>query len=217
MQVGFMVIAHDGQVEFQVFGSDRPGHPSLVSYAGEKDCQAVFMGRLYYRRDLRARLPEAVRQQPLDDAELALAVYRQLGLAGIEGLEGDFALVIHDGKQRRLIASREAMGGYPIYWLEQGGTVAFATGIRPLVDRLAGHSLNVDFLGSVLMTTNFEIDCFADTPFAGIQRLVPGWSITAELARGTVGLHEFWKWPEKIVDPGTENVAEMASRYGELL
>lgn len=218
MQAGFTVVAHNEHVEIQVFGPDRPGRPPLLSRAADTDCQAVLMGRLYYRRDLLARLPEAGDdKRPLDDAALALAAYRHLGLAGIERLEGDFALVIWDGKQRRLLASREAMGGYPLYWLHRGGTVAFATGLRPLVDLLPGHTLNVGFLGEVLMLPHFEIDCFAETVFEGIQRLVPGWSITADLARGTVGQHEFWKWSERAVDPGTAHPGEMAARYGELL
>src|SRR5271155_4755141 len=112
MYVGFMVIAQGEQVEFQVFGADRPGRPPMVRCAADMDCQAVLMGRLSYRRDLTARLPEADHEQEsLDDAALALAAYRHLGLDGIERLEGDFALVIWDGNRRRLVASREAMGG----------------------------------------------------------------------------------------------------------
>ncbi len=218
MQVGFMVVARGDMVEFHVFGPDHPGRPHLVTWAADRDCQAVLMGRLYYRSELKARLPDAGDDRsPVGDADLALAAYRHRGLAGVEQLEGDFALVIWDRKQRHLLASREAMGGYPIYWLHQGETVAFATGLRPLVDRLPRRALNVEFLGEMLMLPNFEIDYFEGTVFEGVRRLVPGWSITADLPRGTVGQHEFWKWPERAVDPGTACTTELADQYGQLL
>jgi len=218
MQVGFMVVARRDEVEIQVFGPEHPGRPHLVTCAADLDYQAVLMGRLYYRSELQARLPEAGDDRgPLDDAALALAAYRHEGLAGVERLEGDFALVIWDRKQRRLLASREAMGGYPIYWLHQGETVAFATGLRPLVDLLPRRTLNVAFLGEVLMLPNFEIDYFEETVFEGVRRLVPGWSIAADLPRGTVEQHEFWKWSERAVDPGTTNTRELADQYGQLL
>jgi asparagine synthase (glutamine-hydrolysing) len=218
MHVGFMVVARGDEVEFQVFGPDRPGRPPLVSFAADGDCQAVLMGRLHYRRELLARCPGAGdAAEPPDDASLALAAYRHSGPDGVERLEGDFAVVIWDRKERRLVASRDVMGGYPIYWLQQGQTIAFATGLRPLVDLLPTRPLNVEFLGEVLMLPNYEIDYFEGTPFERVRRLVPGWSITANLARGTVGQHEFWKWPERAADPGTDRTEEMAARYGELL
>ncbi len=218
MQVGFLVVARDGAVEFQLFGAPRPDHPALVSYAADGEFEVVLMGRLYYQRDVRERLQKAGNNNPCpDDAHLALAAFRQFGLDGIERLEGDFALVAWDRKERRLVASREAMGGYPIYWLVQGETIAFATGLRPLVDLLPGHSLNLEFLGEVLMLPNVEMDYFDGAVFEGVQRLVPGWSITADLARGTMHQHEFWEWPDRIVDPGTDRPEEVAARFGELL
>jgi asparagine synthase (glutamine-hydrolysing) len=218
MHAGFMVVARGEEVELQLFGHDRPSRPCLVTCAAGLGCQAALMGRLYYRAELLARLREIHDQpEPPDDATLALAAYHAWGLEGIEQLEGDFALVIWDSRKRQLLASREAMGGYPVYWLQHGGTVAFATGLRPIVDLLPERSLNVDFLGELLMLPDFEIDYFEGTVFEKVRRLVPGWSIMADLARGSVKQHEFWKWPERIVDPGTDNLKEIGARYGELL
>jgi asparagine synthase (glutamine-hydrolysing) len=218
MHVGFMVVARGDDVEFQLFGPERPGRPALVTCAADAAGRAVLMGRLYYRRELLARLSMVEQdQQPLDDAALALAAYRQEGREGIERLEGDFALALWDHKERRLLASRDVMGGYPIYWWRQGVTVAFATGLRPLVELLPGRALNMEFLGELQMLPNAEIDYFEGTAFESVQRLVPGWSIDADLARGTLGPREFWKWSERIVDPGSERMEEVAARYGDLL
>jgi asparagine synthase (glutamine-hydrolysing) len=213
-----MVVARGGEVEFQVFEPSRPHRHPLVSHAGNDQMQAILMGRLYYRRELWARLTDATKGRECpDDASLALAAYHAFGLDGIERLEGDFALVLWDRRQGRLVASREAMGGYPVYWLHQGNTVAFATGLRPLVDLLPGNSLNLEFLGELLMLPGAEIDYFDGSVFQGINRLAPGWSISADLRRGAVRQHEFWNWSDRIEDPGADCVEEIAQRYGELL
>jgi asparagine synthase (glutamine-hydrolysing) len=218
MHVGFMVVARGDNVEIQLFDPQEPGRLPLVSHAAANDCQAVLMGRLHYRRELSARWQwSADGPEPTDDAALALAAYRHEGAKGVERLEGDFAVVIWDRKERRLLASRDVMGGYPIYWMHQGETVALATGLRPLVALLHRRELNLEFLGEVLMLPRAEIDYFEGTPFQGVHRLVPGWSLTTDLSRGTLQQHEFWKWAEKATDPGTNRIEEMAARYAELL
>lgn len=148
MQIGFVVVARDEHVAFHLFAQGRPGRLPLVSYSEDAGgFQAALMGRLYYRRELASRLRDAgIHEEPEGDAALALAAYRAFGLPGVERLEGDFAVVIHDRNQRRLIASRDPMGGYPLYWLDRGGTVAFGTLLRPLVDLLPDRSLCLDFL-----------------------------------------------------------------------
>ena len=207
MQVGFAVVVRDEHVEFRMFGRQRADRPALVAYCEEGDNRAVLMGRLYYRHDLRSRLGGADTLAQSSDAALALASYRKFGLEGVERLEGDFALAISDRKERRLVASRDPMGGYPIYWLQRDGTVAVATGLRPLVDLLpTSSSVDVGFLGETLMLPFAEIDYFEGTAFEGIGRLVPGSLLTVDLPRRTVVRREFWNWPDRVEDPGKRDL-----------
>ena len=217
MPVGFAVVARDGRVEFRIFGRQRADRPALVASGEDGDSQAVLMGRLYYRHDLRSRAGAADTPAQSSDAALALASYRKFGLAGVENLEGDFALAILDARERRLVASRDPMGGYPIYWLQRDGTVAVATGLRPLVDLLPTRSVDVGFLAETLMLPFAEIDYFEGTAFEGIARLVPGSLLTVDLPRRTVARREFWNWSDRIEDPGTDRVETIAERYGERL
>src|SRR5439155_26618440 len=118
MNVGFKVFARHARAEFQVHDHGQPDRPPLVTQAATAGVRAVLMGRLYYRAELRAALGPAATEPrnraEESDAALALAVYRQHGLAGLERLEGDFALVVFDEGTRRLVAMRDPMGGYPI-------------------------------------------------------------------------------------------------------
>src|ERR1051325_5555791 len=119
MQVGFSIVSRREHVEFHTFAPPGAGRCPLVTVAQENGLVVALMGRLYYRTDLLAGIdaqPPAA--DDLSDADLALAAYRAQGLAGLERLEGDFALVVWDAAQGRLLACRDPMGGYPLFWVE---------------------------------------------------------------------------------------------------
>ena len=120
MKVGYCVIGNPGGVEFRLFGTSGSGAP-LVQMSRSADVVAVLMGRLYYRSEL---LPVLGLSGTESDAAVALAAYRRWGRAGLERLEGDFSVVVHDQTSGRLIASRDPMGGYPLFWARRGNTVA---------------------------------------------------------------------------------------------
>ena len=115
--VGFTVVARAGEVEFHLRDHGYADRPALVTQAETAGVRLVLIGRLYYRSDLRTRLDLAAQgpHNPAQDcdAALALAVYRQHGLEGLERLEGDFSLTIWDAGEQRLACMREPTGSYP--------------------------------------------------------------------------------------------------------
>jgi len=112
MTVGFTIFARHGDVEFRLRNHGHKDRPALVTQAAIAGVRIALMGRLYYRADLRAGLdvaaPESGGGAEDSDAALALAVYRQRGLEGLERLEGDFALVIWDVFFTDLIRRRKS-------------------------------------------------------------------------------------------------------------
>ena len=74
-------------------------------------------------------------------AELALGCYQRAGISGLAQLEGDFAVVVWDGRRRRFVARRDPFGACSLFWTRAGGTTAFATGLAPLVALLPTRSL----------------------------------------------------------------------------
>jgi asparagine synthase (glutamine-hydrolysing) len=227
MNVGFTVFARQAEAEFRMRDHGQQGRPPLVTQAAAAAVRAVLMGRLYYRVELRAGLDLALLdhdnragKEREGDAALALAVYLQRGLEGLERLEGDFALLIFDERARRLLAMRDPMGGYPVFYtLRRNNGVAAGTRIESLLDAQATRSLNQEYLADYLVSPGIPLEESADarTPYQGIQRVLPGHIAIFDLASGKVDQRRYWDWLQRRIDPGTDNVAELGEQFRERL
>jgi asparagine synthase (glutamine-hydrolysing) len=224
MHPGFLVLGGDHEVEFRLFGARRPGLPPLVTFARAGTCGAALMGRLYYRDELRAALAGPSGEAPVPpgdcpDADLVLAAYRRWGQAGLARLEGDFALVLWDGRARRLVACRDPMGGYPLFWTRHGGRVAFSTSIRALVPLLPARTLDLEFVADYLM----QPGCYqgevltARCVYEGIQRVRPTIQVSAHFPGGKLRQQTTWDWLERLEDPATDRLAEVSEQYVDRL
>lgn len=214
---GFMLAAEGSEIVLAVYGSG--GEDSrLVTWHDDGVMQAVLMGRLYYRDEVAARLGKTmVELAGENDAALALRVYRQAGQDGLERLEGDFGIAVVDRKARRIVALRDPYGGYPIYWSQQGDTIALGTSVHALTARLPERKLDIGTLAEFITMPFGEFDYYGGTMFEGVHRLVSGARLVADLSAGTVRQETYWNWQDHVVDPGTDKVPEIAERYGDAL
>jgi asparagine synthase (glutamine-hydrolysing) len=213
MNVGFTVFARNGEAGFHLRDHGHADRPALVTQAEIAGMRLVLMGRLYYRADLRAGL-ELRNPAEGSDAALALAVYRQHGLEGLERLEGDFALVIWDAGEQRLVGMRDPMGGYPIFYTVHRSAVTASTRMGPLLDSLANRTLNQEYLADYLMSA-YPPDESADgrTVYQGVQRVRPGSIVVFHLPSGKHEERRYWDWLERQIDPGTDDVAKLGEQY----
>ena len=177
------------------------------------------MGRLYYRDELLtnfllARDCEAA----TNDAALALAAYEKRGIHAISQLEGDYCVVIWDARSRMLSASRDPMGGYPIYWTCSGGKFIATTAIASLEAR-APTSLDLDFVAEYLslpfLATQDHLT--QATIYKGIHRVMPGRILSVRLPDLKIDIQSVWRWCDKIVDPGTDRTEDIAEQFEPLV
>ncbi len=91
----------------------------------------LFAGRLDNRIDLAAELGLGDPAQ-LDDEDIAAAAYRHAGPGFARLLLGDFAIVLHDAAQRRLLLVRDHVGAMPLYRAGVGPFVAVSSCIEYL-------------------------------------------------------------------------------------
>lgn len=211
-EIGFCLTVVGGNAEIRIFGT------SLVQFAEHDGVCALLLGRVYYRDDLARRLRRASPpDRSASDAHWALAAYAELGADVGAALEGEFALVILDRRKRRIVALRDPCGGYPLYWTRGTGGIGIATLLQPLVRFAGSAEIEPALLGEVLTVGYAEIDYFDKSAIRGIERLVPGTSLTADLAGHGVEIRRFWDWRQHLHDPDTDDLDQIGARYAALL
>jgi len=224
MQRGFTVECTSERLTLKIYdppicGPPGPDRPGLVGFARRGGCCLVLMGRIYYRDELREGLPVAPRRTGSGaDADLALAAYLAKGVEGIERLEGDYALVLWDGRKQLLVGSRDPMGGFPLFWIRTGGRVMLGTGIRPLVDRLPARRLNHRYLAEYLMLPcpHMQEPPGGDCAYEGIHRLPAGSLVQIRFPHERLSRRTYFDWLDRMVDPGTDRLEELAEQFSDL-
>jgi asparagine synthase (glutamine-hydrolysing) len=112
------------------------------------------------------------------DCESALHLYRRDGETFAAGLRGMYALAIHDPARRRLVLARDPFGIKPLYYGETPAGFFFASEPQSLLAAdVVKSALNVESRDEVLA---FNFSTGAETPFAGIYRVLPGETLIIE-------------------------------------
>jgi asparagine synthase (glutamine-hydrolysing) len=145
----------------------------------------VFNGEIYNFRELRKELaglrPE-YQWRTSGDTEVLLCAFAVWGEKCVEHLNGMFAFVIWDERERSLFLARDRMGQKPLYVAEKEGVIAFASEVAALRNLTwINWRLYSDGLGSYL-----RYGC-TDRFFYGCHQLAP--SFTQTQPAGSMG-HE---------------------------
>ena len=111
-----------------VDGAVAIGATARASMSCHNGVALVFDGRIDNRDELLDLLPPAMFGRALStDADLALAAYVRWGDAGADKLLGDFAFVIWDAPQRRVVCARDIIGIKPLYYYCDGNLFVCAS------------------------------------------------------------------------------------------
>jgi len=162
------------------------GHMPMASADGRY--LAVYNGEVYNYRELREELIQrgcTFRTQT--DTEVVLALYAAHGPDMLDKLNGMFALAIWDTHTRELFLARDRLGVKPLYYASLDGALWFASEQKALFR--AGVPNDFD------PSTWTELLCFryvagTRTPFASVQRLLPGhWMAWRD---GRVVIRRWW-------------------------
>jgi len=129
--------------------SDGSGHVGLgsrrlaildLSSAGQmpmadddKRVWLVYNGEVYNFESLRAELiAKGHRFRSRTDTEVVLRLYLEEGANAIKRLKGMFAIAIWDSRNQSLLLARDHFGVKPLYFMQQGRQLAFASEIKSL-------------------------------------------------------------------------------------
>lgn len=221
MYRGFTLLRREGgepQLRLAPFEARRD-RPSLVRFARDDAFRtsAVLLGRLFYRDDLLGSILDGGCLRGESDAALALAIYRHEGPAGLERLEGEFALAVWDGRRRCLWAQRDPFGCWPLFWSCRRGAVAVGTSPVIVADLIGSKSLDPDALAEFLMQPMPADELSSErTAFAGVQRVRPGTMVGFDHAcRPT--RRAYWDWADRILPNDVSSLEEAGEQFGLVL
>ena len=165
--VGRVALLHNRLAIIDLVTGDQP------FFAGA--ATLVANGEVYNYRELRADL-RAVSFATNSDCEPPLHLFLRDGTDYAKQLRGMYAIAIHERHQHRVTLTRDPFGIKPLYLAQVEGGLAFASEAGALLDsglvRRAVRPSAREELLQLQFTTG------ADTIFQGIQRVLPGETIT---------------------------------------
>jgi asparagine synthase (glutamine-hydrolysing) len=95
---------------------------------------AAIDGRIFNHTALRREMvTQGVRFFGDTDAELAAHLYAMFGVDCLDRIEGEFALVIWDAREKQFFAARDRLGVRHLCYTRQNGKVYFASEIKAIV------------------------------------------------------------------------------------
>lgn len=151
----------------------------------------IFNGEIYNFRSLRQQLVASGHTfRSRSDSEVILHLYEERGPECVKALEGMFAFALWDHPRRRLLLARDRLGKKPLFYVQQGSRVAFASEVKALL-RIIPADIDQD------VVWRYFYYGYVPTPrtwYAGIRSLPPGHTMLVE-RDGTIVQASFWEPP----------------------
>ena len=169
------------------------GHQPISSADGTR--VVVCNGEIYNFRELRAELQaKGYGFKTGSDSEVLLHLYDAEGDDFVQRLNGMFDFALWDARRRRLLIGRDRLGVKPLYVLQDGQRLAFATEAKALL-ALPGvrAEINRDALPGYLQLGYVAAP---QTLFKGIRKLPPATLLSIE--GGQVKEWRYWRLPSRI-------------------
>ncbi len=140
----------------------------------------VANGEIYNYRELRQEF-NAASFVTESDCETPLHLYLRDGVDFARNLRGMYAIAIHDPQTDRLVLSRDPFGIKPLYFVETPQFFAFASEAQAMVQ--AGVVTPTLDQAKAQELLQLQFTTGAETPFAGIERVLPGETLVVRAGR----------------------------------
>lgn len=174
--------------------------------------QVVFNGEIYNFVELRDQLEKlGHRFKTHSDTEVIVHGYEQWGFDCVKRFNGIFAFALWDRRKRELFLARDHLGVKPLYYLQLGHQLLFASEIKSLLQHpQCPREMDLEALAELF---TFRYVPSPKTLFRRICKLPPAHFLVA--SRAGVRTERFWNWlpcPRK-----TRREADLVEEYQSLL
>lgn len=167
------------------------GHQPMIS----TDHRYVmsYNGEVYNYREIRADLEaEGIWFRSQSDSEVVLYALAHWGPDALLRFNGMYALALWDRKERRLLLARDRYGIKPLYYSEQGGTLAFGSEQKAITAQSGfQRRLNKPALLEYFTFQNLFTD---QTLLEDVYLLPAGHYATMSLDKPTLQVQRYWDY-----------------------
>ncbi len=171
------------------------GHQPIANEDGS--LVVVCNGEIYNFRELRRELQAlGCRFKTHSDTEVVLHAYAAWGEGFVDRLNGMFGFALWDARAQTLLVGRDRLGVKPIYYLDDGRRVAFASEAKALLE-VPGVTAEVD---PTALAAYLELG-YVPAPLSilrGIRKLPIG--SVMKLSPEGVRVDSYWQPPTAVVD-----------------
>lgn len=152
-----------------------------------------YNGEIYNYRSIRdsVLVNNGVKLHTASDTEVLLQLADLDNLKWLESLNGMFAFAVWEERSKRLLLARDRLGIKPLYYVDIGSTLIFASEIKPLLI-FPGfqRQVNESKIAEHLAFRNIAGD---ETFFQGIKQLLPGHAMILESNSYRSRIEKFWR------------------------
>lgn len=149
----------------------------------------VYNGEIYNFPELREELiRKGHKFHSTSDTEVIIHLYEEYGTECVSRLRGMFAFALWDDTTKRLFLARDRVGIKPLYYVNTGKALLFASEIKALLcDPTVRREVDPATIHRFLSFLYLPGD---QTLFQGIRKLEPGHYLIAQ--QGQVSCHRYW-------------------------
>ena len=160
------------------------GHQPM--HSADKRLSIAYNGEIYNFPELREELKDYPFKSHCD-TEVILAAYLKWGIDCVERFNGMFAIALYDREDDSLYLVRDRIGKKPLYYLEDGENLVFASELKPIM-KYPGFEKKIrqEQLNRYLVHQYINAP---DTIFENVYKLEPG-----AVYRFQKGKKEKWKY-----------------------
>jgi asparagine synthase (glutamine-hydrolysing) len=157
-------------------------------YSEDRDIVLVCNGEIYDFERLREELIlQGHVFRTRSDSEVIIHLYQQHGLAFVDHLRGEFAFLLYDRTDRKLLAVRDRFGIKPLFFNNQGGRLLFASEAKAMMATgLLAPRLSIEAI------RDYFSMLIPDSMFEGVEAVPPGCLLIADLVGGTHEMRRYW-------------------------
>lgn len=174
-----------GHVRLSILDLDARSNQPFVY---NENISIVFNGEVYNYKELKSQYLSDVILRTTSDTEVICAMYEKFGTACVNYLNGMFAYVIYDSKNKILVGARDRLGKKPFYYWHTGRGFEFASQLKVVQ---YGHQLEVDELSRQF----YVLQGYIPDPYCilkGVRKLRAGQQLIYHLENNQLEICNYW-------------------------